>query len=238
MNSYKCSQCGLTNWVTTEFCKKCKAPNPQFVYTQQTAPFAANPQYDGYSNQQNYQQQNYNPYQSQTDFSAPPPPNTFGNSAGTANYGQYQPTNYGQQTHRGYNQNYLSDSDRIDLQNAQRKIRKAWVAGAVITSLTVLAAVIFSIIVSNQARGQLKTVGSSPELILSAIIFGGLSIGVYCRSRVCALLLCTIYILEKIWAIAVTGKIAGILIGLLFIYYFVGGVQGTFDYHRIIKGRR
>lgn len=238
MNSYKCSQCGLTNWVTTEFCKKCRLPNPQFVYTQQTAAFASNPQSDGYSNQQNYHQQDYNFYQSQTDFSAPPPPNAFGNAAGTATYGQYQQTSYGQQTFRGYNQNYLSDSDQMELQKAQRKIRKAWVAGAVVTGLTVLAAVIFSIIVSDQARGQLKTVGSSPELILSAIIFGGLSIGVYRRSRVCALLICTIYILEKIWTIAVTGKIAGILIGLLFIYYFVGGVQGTFDYHRIMKNRR
>ncbi|MCD9187704.1 MAG: hypothetical protein LUM44_14890 [Pyrinomonadaceae bacterium] len=238
MNSYKCSQCGLTNWVTTEFCKKCKSPNPQFVYTQQTAAFTDDPQYDGYSNQQNYQQQNYDPYRNPTDYSAPPPPNAFGNSAGTANYGQYQPTNYGQQPYQGYDQSYLSDSDRLELQNAQRKIRKAWIAGAVVTGLSLLVAVLFSILVSGQTRGQLKTVGNSSELILSAIVFGGLSIGIYRRSRICAALLCTIYILEKIWTIAVTGKVAGIAIGLLFIYYFVGGVQGTFDYHRIMKGKR
>lgn len=110
MNSYRCSQCGLTNWATTEFCKRCKSPNPQFVYNQQTAAYAGNSQYDGFAQQQNqtqqnyqqpnyqsqnyaptnysqinYDQQNYSNYQ-QPNYSAPPPPNAFGNEAGTANY--------------------------------------------------------------------------------------------------------------------------------------------------------
>lgn len=116
MNSYKCSQCGLTNWVTAEFCKRCKSPNLQFGYNQQTAAYANNPRFDGYAQQQNsyaqqnqqpnYQPQNYTPathsqtssaqqnyagFPQQNDYSAPPPPNTFGAAAGTANYqGDYR----------------------------------------------------------------------------------------------------------------------------------------------------
>lgn len=237
MNSYRCAQCGLTNWVTTEFCKRCKSPNPNFVYTQQTAQYANHAPHNGYGNQPNYAPQNYNPFQPQPDFSAPPPPNAFGNETGTANYGanygHYPQNGYQNQPFHGYNQNYLSDSEQLELKTAQKQIRNAWVSGAIVSGITILFAFIFSAMSSK----EVELIASPLEMIITAIIFGGLTIGVYCKSRACAVILCGLFLLDKIVTFAATGKFSGAILTFVFIYYFAYGIKGTFTYRRIMKGR-
>lgn len=237
MNSYRCSQCGLANWVTSEFCKRCKSPNPQYVFTQQTAEYANQAQHGDYANGQNYAPQNYNAYQPSPDFSAPPPPNAFGSDTGTANYtgnyGQYQQTNYQRPPFRGQNSNYLSDSEQDELRTAEKQIRNAWISGVVVCSFTVIVAFIFSAISSK----ELAMIASPLEIMISAVVFGGLTIGVYCKSRACAVILCGLFILDKIITFAATGRYSGGLLAFVFIYYFAYGIQGTFTYYKLTKGR-
>lgn len=233
MNSYRCAQCGLTNWTTTEFCKRCKSPNPNFVYTHQTAQYADHAQHNGYGNQPNYAPQNYNPFEQQPDFSAPPPPNAFGNETGTANYGHYPQNGYQNQPFHSYNQNYLSDSEQQELKTAQKQIRNAWVSGAIVSGITIL----FAFILSAMSSKEIELIASPLEMIITAIIFGGLTIGVYFKSRACAVILCGLFLLDKIVTFAATGKFSGAILTFVFIYYFVYGIKGTFTYRRIMKGR-
>lgn len=72
-------------------------------------------------------------------------------------------------------------------------------------------------------------------MLLSVVIFGGLTIGVYFKSRACAVLLCVLFILDKILTFASTGKFGGGLLAFIFIYYFLYGIQGTFTYQKLRK---
>lgn len=86
MTSVKCSQCGLTNWLSAGECKRCR-------FVLQTA--------ESHSNQNTSGEQNYhNPDQTAHQHSAPPPnfappSNGYSNSNyGQNNYQNYQPPNY------------------------------------------------------------------------------------------------------------------------------------------------
>lgn len=239
MNSYRCSQCGLTNWTTTEFCKRCKSPNPNFVYTQQTAQYADHAQHNGYGNQPNYAPQNYNPFQPQPDFSAPPPPNAFGNETGTANYGanygHYPQNGYHNQSFRGYNQTFLSDQEQNELSEAEKQIKSAWVSGVVICVITAIVGVLRGTVFNN---GTEEATFESIGMLISVFIMGGLTFGIYFKSRACAVILCGLFVLDKVVTFAATRQVGGILIAIILIYYLGYGIKGTFTHYNLTKGRR
>src|SRR5688572_30593869 len=126
MNSYKCLQCGLTNWITTAFCKRCKLPNPYSDQTAEQADFSGNtmpnnnfaqtPAYFGQS----------------PDFSTPPPPNVFGTAVGTASSGGFsQFSQPGVANNSSFPVNYQSNyspEDVNNLQKAEKEIRNAWIS--------------------------------------------------------------------------------------------------------------
>jgi len=222
--------------VTTEFCKKCKSPNPQFVYTQQTAAYANNPQYDGYSNQQNYNQQNYAPqnynaYQPQPDFSAPPPPNAFGNSAGTANYNQNQQNYY---QHQYYQQTQsLSPDEQRELDEAKKQIKNAWIGGVILCVISLIVSVIWL----GNSRSE-EAIAEGIGLLIFVVIMGGLTLGVYFKSRACAVIICSLYALDKILTFASGNKTSGIIGFIIFMYYFIYRIKRTFTNYLLTKGRR
>lgn len=233
MSSYRCPQCGLTNWINTEFCKRCKVQNPHLAQYQQTAAYANNTQYNEYAPQtQAYAPQNFAAYQ-QPDYSAPPPPNAFGNAAGTAAYGQTQQTYYRHQPHY-YNQPQpLSPDEQRELEEAKKQIKGAWVSGVIVCVISVL----FAFAQLAFSAKSAEDIGGAIGIIVSVVILGGLSLGVYFKSRACAVILCILYILDKIVMFALEGKAAGIIVTIIFVYYFGYGIKGTFTHYRLTKGR-
>lgn len=224
MSSYKCVQCGLVNWLANEFCKRCQSLNPFFNQSTQPAGFPAVP---------------VQPIpQTVPDYSSPPPPNVFGSSVGTTSVNRvsnYAPTSSANRPPvRNFSRNAYSPEFENELKKAEKQIRNAWISGATVCGITFLVALLFSALASSS-----DMIPATPgELLISVVIFGGLSMGVYFKSRACAVLLCALFIIDKIFTWASTGKMSGALLAFVFIYYFAYGIQGTFNYQKLMKQKR
>ena len=224
MNNYKCAQCGLINWKTEVFCKRCQTPNHYLDQPVQTNDFAI-------AQNAVVATQTLSRPVTMPDYSSPPPPNVFGSAAGTTLIDGNQPSYSNRPPIRAFGQVNNSPEFENDLKNAERQIRNAWISGAVVCSLTTLAALVISALAPSS-----EVLPATPfEMLISVVIFGGLTIGVYFKSRTCAVLLCGLFILDKIIMWAATGKMSGALMAFIFIYYFAYGIQGTFAYHKLMK---
>jgi serine/threonine-protein kinase len=111
-----------------------------------------------------------------------------------------------------------------------KNIKGAWVAGS-ISGLITLAVTLFAIF------GQSVLGFTAWELFDVAFIFG-LTFGIYKKSRTCAVLMFVYFIIAKILIISQTGNASGLLMAALFAYFYAKGIQGTFQYHRIVQAHR
>jgi len=105
------------------------------------------------------------------------------------------------------------------------KIRNAWIAGLVTGSLTLVLA-LFAI-AGTSVLGY-----SAVELIDAGLIFG-LTFGIYKKSRTCAVLMLVYFVASKILLMIEAQSASGIVMGLLFTYFYTLGVVGTFQYHKL-----
>lgn len=79
-----------------------------------------------------------------------------------------------------------------------------------------------------------KLAGLTLWSMLDAVVFGGIAIGIYRRSRICAVAALVLFILEKILQLAESGLgILGIGIAGFFIVLFLIGIKGTFAFHKL-----
>jgi hypothetical protein len=113
-----------------------------------------------------------------------------------------------------------------------RHRRRSWISGVIVCSITLL----FSIITASISASPKNMPASPAEMIISVFIYGGLTLGVFFKNRVCASLLCGLFVLDKIVMLA-SGQASGILVAFIFIYYFAYGIQGTLAYHQLMKQR-
>jgi serine/threonine-protein kinase len=114
--------------------------------------------------------------------------------------------------------------------NVLKNIKVAWIAGTISGVITLLVTV-FAIF------GQSILGFTAWELFDVALIFG-LAFGIYKKSRTCAILMFIYFVSAKILIMSETGKADGLLMGLLFAYFFARGIQGTFQYHRLLQAHR
>lgn len=124
---------------------------------------------------------------------------------------------------------YLSNDydDSEEMKKAKKSIKNAWITGVISGAFTL----IFVLILTPFLPGMIDT---AYVLIAGAIILG-LSYGIYRKSRACAIILLSFYALDKILFYIESGKTAGILVTMIFIYYFAKGIEGTFAYHRLMR---
>jgi hypothetical protein len=111
-----------------------------------------------------------------------------------------------------------------------KKIKHAWIAATISGSFT-LVVTLFAIF-GNSILGF-----SAWELIDVALIFG-LAFGIYKKSRTCAVLMLVYFIGAKILIMFETGKPSGLIMAIVFIYYFALGVAGTFEYHKLVRAQQ
>jgi len=106
-----------------------------------------------------------------------------------------------------------------------RHIKIAWITGIVSGCVTLALTLI--------AMSGTSLLGFSAwELVDVALIFG-LTLGIYMKSRICAVAMFIYFIIAKIVLIAETGQVTGFPMALLFAYFFWLGISGTFAYHKL-----
>ncbi|MBB1087517.1 hypothetical protein H4F99_03330 [Lysobacter sp. SG-8] len=108
-----------------------------------------------------------------------------------------------------------------------KKIKHAWIAGAVSGSIT-LALVLASM-------AGIEALGFTAWELLDVALIAGLVFGIHRKSRTCAVAMLVYFILSKILIMIEGGRPTGLLISFIFIYFYWGGITGTFQYHRLQK---
>ena len=108
-----------------------------------------------------------------------------------------------------------------------KKIKYAWVAALFSAGITLT----FTLI----AMSGTEILGFSAWELLDVALILGMAFGIYKKSRTCAVLMFLYFIASKILIMAETCKPTGILVALLFAYFYWQGISGTFAYHKLKK---
>lgn len=109
----------------------------------------------------------------------------------------------------------------------QKKIKQAWIAGAISGSMTLL----FTLL----AISGTKAAGFNAWNFIDVVLIFGLAFGIYKKSRACAVLMLVYFVVSKILIAIETGSVSGTVLAIIFIYYYAQGIAGTFAYHKLVK---
>jgi hypothetical protein len=107
-----------------------------------------------------------------------------------------------------------------------KKIKGGWIAG-IISGVMTLG--ILLIALNTGAMGNLVDIWSSVDVVLIFL----LAFGIYKKSRFAATIMFVYFLASKIFLIVETGKPTGMLMAIIFLYYYFQAMIGTFQYHRI-----
>ena len=116
--------------------------------------------------------------------------------------------------------------DRIEALKAIRYGATAALISGVMTSIVVLVAI------SSDNTGSLRFFNDSAMIVDIALIFL-LACGIFFKSRAAAVAMLIYFIISKILITVEQGEPSGIVLGLVFIYFYFQAVRGTFSYHRL-----
>ncbi len=129
--------------------------------------------------------------------------------------------------HRGTSAPLPPDTlQELEIDDALRKIKTAWVAG-IVSGVITLAVTLFSM------TGR-RLFGFNAWALFDVALIFGLAFGIYRKSRVCAVVMLAYFVLSKIYLWTITPSLIGLLFALVFLFCYVLGVIGTFRYHRIV----
>ena len=108
---------------------------------------------------------------------------------------------------------------------AQKKIRGAWGAGCVSTGITLLAMAGYGVL------------GMSALNLVDVALLGGLTFGIWRRSRTCAVIMLGYFLASRLLILASPDngalRVTSIPGALVFLYFYWQGVAGTFAFHRL-----
>ena len=105
-----------------------------------------------------------------------------------------------------------------------KKIKSGWVAGLVSISFTMVF-ILWSFFGT-------EIMGINAWGLIDVALMGGLTFGVYKKSRTCAVLLLAFFVIGKIYMWVEAGSPNGVIMAAIFAWYFFQGASGTFLYHR------
>ena len=117
--------------------------------------------------------------------------------------------------------------DINDLESAKKACGAA-AAGAFIV------AVITGIVAAIAMAGSSPIAGIDGSAFVDAAIFAILGFFLRRCSRTAAVITLVLFIIERIFMMAQGGAPAGLIVAIILIVYFIGGVRGAVTYHRLL----
>ncbi|WP_019119378.1 hypothetical protein [Brevibacillus massiliensis] len=123
-----------------------------------------------------------------------------------------------------------AQSNREESAKIQHMINLGWGAALVSTGITAFAALLGS-------AGGVAFLDLDSTVFLDIALILALAYGVYRKSRVCAVVLFLFFVTSKLTMLLFAGTTALSVIPSLVIwgYFYLQGVRGTFAYHRRVK---
>jgi hypothetical protein len=111
-----------------------------------------------------------------------------------------------------------------DRKNAQFAITEAYLVAAALAVITAILATV------ELMKGSAEGLGVAG--LASALVFGGISFGIYRKSRISAISGLVLYLVGRGYAWVMVGPSA-VVLTLLVTLAFLHGVRGTFAYHKL-----
>jgi len=108
--------------------------------------------------------------------------------------------------------------------NIAKMIRSGWTAGLISMGITLIF-VLWSFVGT-------PIMGIDAWALVDVGLMAGLTYGVYRKSRTCAVLLLAFFVIGKIYMWVQAGSLNGVIMAVIFTWYFFQGASGTFLYHR------
>jgi len=116
----------------------------------------------------------------------------------------------------------------MDLVTAEKHIKRAWIIGIISGSLTLLL-----LLMASLGNDMLQGMGLDLWSLLDVALVFGLTYGIYRKSRICAIVLFSYFILSKIYTMVEMGQLGSLAISALFLYFLFQGIRGTWAYHKL-----
>lgn len=116
----------------------------------------------------------------------------------------------------------------MTLENAQSKIRNAWIAGLVSTFMT-LGATVY--VLTGRPFLNFSIWNFLDVLLLLILTFG-----IYQKSRLAAVLMLVYFLASRIltW-FTLPPSIISLVVSAIFVYVYFEGIRGTMAYHGLIR---
>lgn len=109
-----------------------------------------------------------------------------------------------------------------------KKIKSGWIASLISASVNLI--IILTSLVSHK-ESALFDVWTLIDVVLVYV----LAFFYFRKSRIASTLMFCYFIYAKIYIIYETGRPDGIILSLVFLYFFFQGMMGTYQYHKILK---
>lgn len=109
-----------------------------------------------------------------------------------------------------------------------KKIRVGWIAAVITGAMTL---VMMLIAINTDVLNEVFDIWSSVDVVL---VFG-LAYGIYRKSRIAASSMFVYFLISKIILIMESGQPGGMVITVLFIYFYFRAMIATFQYHAYLR---
>lgn len=116
---------------------------------------------------------------------------------------------------------------KVEIDQSNKDVRAAIIAG-LISGIMTMAVVIASILSHYNITG----LGYGMYTLLDIAVIYILSLGIYMRSRICAIILFLYFVSSRVYIVIETGQIPVWFIVFLFGYFYYLGIRGTINYHK------
>lgn len=117
----------------------------------------------------------------------------------------------------------------MTLEQAERAIGNAWMAGLVAATMSL-------VIIGTSLLGY-ELIEVTPLSLVDVAFMVLLAYGIYQRSRVAAGVMLVYYFLSQLLLLLSTGIVTSIFVGAVFVYFFYRGLQGTIVYYQKTEGK-
>ena len=113
----------------------------------------------------------------------------------------------------------------MDREQAEKAIKNAWTAGIVSGTITLIVTIV--------AMAGYSFMGFSAWNLADVAVIGGLTFGIYRKSRTCAIIMLVYFVGSKFLLWSETRSASGLPMALIFGWYFYQGISGTFAWHSL-----
>ncbi|HTJ79754.1 MAG TPA: hypothetical protein VL357_12235 [Rariglobus sp.] len=124
----------------------------------------------------------------------------------------------------------------MDISKAKSAIKRSFICGIISTFITLIA----TLVVLYRGDFRLSGVPISIYTLVDVILMAGLTTGLFFKSRICAILMVTYFLWSKYMQFSSGMEIPPVafVVSLVFLYFYIEGMRGTFAYHRLKRRRR